>query len=280
MDHAPGGSLMKRIESPRLHGQDGPATEHHFAQTNLQLYNQLLSTGYTGGDLALIRRCYDLASELFSASYRPTSKPFLAHLVGTASILAWLKAPISSVATGLLHAAFEYGDFGPHASLGRRQALLRARVGSDLERMVEAYTDLEWNTESVSRILADVPTTSAEASELLRVRLANELEDFLDLGLLYCRKGDDYHLDREGYVDQTIALAQALDVPQLANALAVAIEQNRTSTPPPPDLRSQRGRSYVQAPASYRRRRSWSDGVSVGKRIVRGTGRRLFRGRT
>ena len=60
----------------------------NYAQTNLQLYTQLRRAGYSNDRLALVRSGYDLALRLCTASFRGSGKPLLAHLVGTASILA------------------------------------------------------------------------------------------------------------------------------------------------------------------------------------------------
>ena len=58
------------------------------AQTNLQLYNQLFAQPSTANDLGDVRAAYELAAELFSGLYRCSGKPFVAHVVGTASVVA------------------------------------------------------------------------------------------------------------------------------------------------------------------------------------------------
>lgn len=87
-------------------------TTHSYAQTNLQLFNQLQTTGYAEADLLCMAKSYELASRLFTGAFRGSGKPFLAHLVGTASIVATLQQPIAVIAAGLLHAAYELGEFG------------------------------------------------------------------------------------------------------------------------------------------------------------------------
>ncbi|MEM8864816.1 MAG: hypothetical protein AAGF31_04650, partial [Planctomycetota bacterium] len=62
------------------------------AQTNLQLYRQLLDAQWPDADLATTRAAYELARQLFVHCHRPSQKPFLCHLVGAASALvAWEK---------------------------------------------------------------------------------------------------------------------------------------------------------------------------------------------
>ena len=83
-----------------------------YAQTNLQLHAQLLDLGCSIEDREYLAAGYRLAADLFSGQYRGSGKPFVAHLVGTASILAATKASATVVAAGLLHAAYDQGDFG------------------------------------------------------------------------------------------------------------------------------------------------------------------------
>ena len=82
------------------------------AQTILQLSNQMLRLEYSDRDLGELRVTYDLARELFSGLFRPSGKTFIAHLIGTASILANCLTDIGVVKAGLMHAAYAGGDFG------------------------------------------------------------------------------------------------------------------------------------------------------------------------
>ena len=66
---------------------------HSCAQTNIQLFNQLRRDAYSDGDLNLVRHAYESAMVLFSGRFQPSGKSFIAHVVGTASILAWLRLP-------------------------------------------------------------------------------------------------------------------------------------------------------------------------------------------
>ena len=85
---------------------------HSYAQTNIQLFNQLRHGGYSNTELSLVRDAYELAMDLFTGRYQPSGKPFVAHVVGTASILASLRLSAQVVAAGLLHNVYEQGDFG------------------------------------------------------------------------------------------------------------------------------------------------------------------------
>src|SRR5262245_11904038 len=80
-----------------------PVMVYDIAQTNLQLYNQLLARGWTTNDLHHARAAYELAADLFSGQYRCSGKPFVAHLVGTASVAAAVGLPSELVLAALLH---------------------------------------------------------------------------------------------------------------------------------------------------------------------------------
>ena len=44
---------------------------HYYAQTNIQLFNQLRRDGYSRADLDLVRDGYELALVLFTAAFSP-----------------------------------------------------------------------------------------------------------------------------------------------------------------------------------------------------------------
>ena len=134
-----------------------------YAQTNLQLYAQLRRTGADESDLALVRSGYDLAMHLCPASFRGSGKPLLAHLVGTASILASIGQPARVVTAGLLHAVYVFGDFGD-ASRGSgdaRRARVREAVGAAVEDLIFRYTHFDWNSQTIPAIRERLSSLSA-----------------------------------------------------------------------------------------------------------------------
>ncbi len=196
------------------------------AQTNLQLWSQLQAAGYDRGDLEYVGRTYKLAIELFSGCFRASGKTFIAHLVGTASILAHLGASRTIVATGLIHAAYEFGDFGGWYSSGptrRKRRYLQRILGQQTEQFVAGYSSLKWSTRTIPSILDAMSQWDPEKRNVLLVRLANELEEYLDLGLLYCgQKGQIYSAHQS---EAIVTMAERLGQPALAAALAAAQEQ-------------------------------------------------------
>lgn len=230
---------------------------HRFAQTNLQLLNQMCRDGYPGGDLNLIARSYDLSTRLLTGRYRGSGKTFIAHLVGTASILAALRVRATIVAAGLIHAVYESGDFGDgiEGISNAKRELVRTAVGGEVEDCVAKYTSLRWSLQVMVKIHDEVDGLDPESRDVLLIRLANELEDYLDLGILYCgdqkRRTADYGDDR-GQV--MINIANKLGFVELGRAMACVFEEVTKAKVAPAFPKPQRNFSYLIAPLSYQRR--------------------------
>jgi len=160
---------------------------HSYAQTNLQLFNQLRSAGYTKADLELVRDAYQLAMVLFSGRFQPSGKSFIAHVVGTASICGSLRLPATAVAAALLHNAYENGDFGDGragiSTLRRRK--IRKALGLEVEKYICEFPRLYWEPRT-TRLAREEPgkLDSTERTVLL-ILFADHLEHLLDHDVLY-----------------------------------------------------------------------------------------------
>src|SRR5262249_13311492 len=82
------------------------------AMVNTRLYCQLLEQKRPEEELWAVRRAYDLTSVLYSGAYQADGRPFTAHVVSVASILALLGMPSDIVATGPIHNVYGNGNFG------------------------------------------------------------------------------------------------------------------------------------------------------------------------
>lgn len=218
-----------------------------YAQTNLQLYNQLIKADYSEPDLACVAKGYELAMKLFSGRYRANGKPFLAHLIGTASILAGQSSPAHIVVAGLLHAAYMQGDFGDrHDGITEaRQAYVAQAVGDQVEAVVAHYTSFVWNTENIFAIRDKLSTLDQATRQVLLIRLANELEDHLDFGMLYCKK--DQHARKKTSPNLLVEVAKGLGHPALADWLADVFRETATTNIPSVLCRKEKV-SFVNAP--------------------------------
>ncbi|MEM9486929.1 MAG: DUF6817 domain-containing protein, partial [Cyanobacteria bacterium P01_F01_bin.116] len=187
---------------------------HTYAQTNIQLYNQMECLGYSSSEIERITTGYRLAAELFTGQFRSSGKPFVNHLVGTASILVTLEQSLDVVIAGLLHAVYVQGDFGqnkPGISSAKTKQI-QAAVGISVERYIAAYTVTKWP------IRKPVEDLDEFERSVLIMRLADTLEDHLDLGVLYSsqakRKSAGKHIENQ------IELAQKLNLLDIVDRLS------------------------------------------------------------
>jgi (p)ppGpp synthase/HD superfamily hydrolase len=207
---------------------------HFYAQTNIQLLNQLRQSGYSNHELLSIANAYGLLMRLFTGRFRPSGKTFVAHLVGTASILAHLHVPSEVITAGLLHAAYSHGDFGGTGKRGisvAKREQVKQVVGQNVEEYIARYTTLRWKTDTVPTIYNQLQKLDPLDRQVVLIRLANELEERLDLGLLYC--GDFKHQQygtRDGHL--MIEMAQQLGFPTLATQLEQAFQQTASEKLP------------------------------------------------
>jgi HD domain len=191
------------------------------ARTNIALYKQLRAAGWDTTRLVEVRDCYEFATTLFAGHCRASGKPFLAHLVGTASILAALGAEPTTVAAGLLHAAYDQGDFGITRWRNRRARVRRA-IGDATEALVWRYQELGWNDLAVTRMRAGLHKLTTIERTIVLMRLTNELDDNLDLEMRYCHPAKDQHRKHR---DTILAMARALHQPALAHAFEEAYRE-------------------------------------------------------
>lgn len=222
---------------------------HGYAQTNLQLFNQLRQCGYSASDMEQVVAAYGLAMELFGGHFRPNGKPFVCHLVGTASVLAGLRAPMPVVICGLLHAVYTHGQFsgGRKGPSPRKRARVREAAGERSEELLHAYTLLPWNAEAIRDFHGRMADLSANQRAVILARLANELEDHLDFGMAYCGKTSSKSLAAVRI--ELLALALNLGSDSFADELALAIDAQTAANIPAALCRKDRASFSVSRPS-------------------------------
>ncbi len=236
-----------------------------YAQTNIQLFNQMRARGYTDADLAMVGKAHDLAVQIFTAKFRASGKPLLAHLIGTASVLCAIDAPPGMLAAAVLHAAYIFGEFGDGRAgvTPAKRAIVRATVGAEIEDLVARYHALDWREAMKAALNRPDPVSPADADPLL-VRLANELEDHLDLGVLYCGNAQRRRDAITSTLHLCVDLAAKMGQPSLAAELRRAFDEVMCSDVPEA-LRHPRDYTYLVPPRSYMARPS----VSIGRVLDR-----------
>lgn len=198
-----------------------------YAQTHLQLLNQLRDLEFSGTDLVTVDGAHTYARELFAGCYRASGKPFVCHLVGTASVLGDLDLPVAVVAAGLLHAVYTLGDFGAGWLGGSdpKRAQVRQRMGNEIEDLVHRYTQHPWETDTPATIESRLAKGDQIDREVVLIRLANEVDDHFDGGILYCRDATA-RLERARHVRQAVVdIARRLGQPNLSSALEIAFDR-------------------------------------------------------
>lgn len=226
---------------------------HGFAQTNVQLLNQMRAAGYSTDDLEEIRAGYDAASVLFTGRFHRSGKTFLAHLVGAASVLAAYGAHAPLVGAGLLHASYTRGGF-PGDSGGdcdKQRRWLRSRIDGLAEAIVHEYLRLDrgWIAHVVATDIDRLPLNVAYA---ILLRIANLIEGRLDHQFAYYGTAES---DVRGVAEEITQwatiydrVATRLDAREmLAAALDLATSAARTEVEP--GLRSSRTHDFVVDPA-------------------------------
>ena len=155
----------------------------NLAQTNLALYRQMGTSGWSEPDIERLVRAYRLCYELFTGRYPASGKTFIAHCIGTASAAEKAGLRPDLVLTGLTHAAYTLGSWGDGNRAGRtdaRAAELRKSIGEAPERLVANYSELEWTSERVARWIDDPGALSTMDRDTILVRIANDCDDQLD----------------------------------------------------------------------------------------------------
>ena len=220
------------------------------AQTNIQLYSQLRAQSWATADLHSLRSAYELMMQVFAGQYRSNGKPFVDHLVGTASVAAASTARTDIVLAALCHASYNVGEWGNgvRGATPQRREAVRSVVGSDAEELVLGYRDLAWTNSVAVETAARYSQLSAFERDVITMRLANEIEERHDLGLFYSAK-------RLDDVNPLLELAEGLQLTRMAEQLADIASREREVVPEP--ALAMRWKATVRlAPLSHRLRYS------------------------
>jgi hypothetical protein len=220
------------------------------AQTNIQLYNQLRDRGLALDDLLLVHRAYEFLTTLYPGYYQADGKPFVAHGVGVASILAGIDQPGELVAVGLLHNIYGNGDFGDgggSAVTPFRRDLVREAVGAPVETLLVRFAELRIRPGNVEKIQLGLAELDETDRRLLLVDLADYLEKYVDLGLLYFGESDEILHTTERIGDDLIEIARELGEPRLAEMLSTQIAEVAAQAQKVPiELRASDGRPHLK----------------------------------
>lgn len=216
--------LRKRAEQSR------PMDRTELAQTRSDLLDQAQRHGCTDHDFRTLSDACVRAQQVMNAGYRPCGRPFLNHLIGTASVMIRYGFRIHVVAAAMLHAAYTHCppvQGGAVAAIAQVEGLLGGR-GSPVERLVHDYTLREF--EPITAGIDEVGAMSTHDAELLMMVAANEIEMHLSGEIRYSGRTDALDARKLALIDQVAArlgvvgLAETLRR-QIAETIPVAADR-------------------------------------------------------
>jgi (p)ppGpp synthase/HD superfamily hydrolase len=227
---------------------------YSYAQTNIQLFNQLRREGYSNTDLSFVRDAYELTMVLYSGRFLPSGRPFIAHVVRTASILASLHLSAQVVAAGLLHNVYDTGDFGDARrgiSTAKRQNIRRV-LGPEVETYLTRFPTSYWESGTMKLARTNPDQLPPIDRTVVLILLADHLEHLLDLDVLYYVAAE-----RRCYLNNSrmgAQIAERLGMSRLAADLDEAVRETESAELPVEiSLDKVRDMSFVIAPASCRK---------------------------
>jgi hypothetical protein len=224
------------------------------AQTNLQLFNQLIAAGWPDANLDRIQAAYALANDLFAGKMRSSGKTFLEHLVGTASAVATAGGRPALVHAALLHATYTVGEFGDgqRNAVESKRAAVRAVIGIEAEELVADYATLDYSANTIQDWQQRAHILSPREHDLAVLRLANEVDEHIDFGTRYSDR-NGHPMSSDSVFKTLIVLAYKLDELVLAD-LMERIRISEADVAVPVVLRARATGKEVIAPRSYWRR--------------------------
>jgi hypothetical protein len=209
-------------------------------------------------ELLIVHRAYELMTTLYSARFQADGKPFVAHGVGVASILAELDQPAELLAAGLLHNVYGNGDFGDgngSGATGARRLLLHRELGERVEQLVYRFGELRVQPLAANQAITRWQGADEIERGLILIDLVDVLEKYVDLGILYEHGRLRSELERSS--QSMLEVARAVE-PRLGEWLSAALRDAAAArSEVPVELHPADNRDYstLLLPRSCRRRR-------------------------
>jgi hypothetical protein len=212
--------------------RDAVMTQAELCQNRSELLELAQTRGYDSAQVALLSDACRVAQVLMDGGYRPCGRPFINHLIGTASVLLRYDYRIELVAAGLLHAAYTHSP--PHPGGTRAAAdTITAWLGgpqSAIEQRVRAYTLRGGEARYADLDEAGIGMLSVHEGEVLVLAAANDIDMLLSGEVRYSGRNDTLSPALRAAVTRVCAL---FDTPGLALTLEqLALAQAQASVAP------------------------------------------------
>lgn len=249
-----------------------------YALTFPQLVAQAMRRPSGDRDITRLRAGYDLAECMADGLYRSQGCAFINHLVRTSSIVMAHGGSLEETLAAMLHSAYMLDCF-EHSRRRRFRAEDRVElancVGREVEEIVWEYHRLGWGRRDIlAAHLERLPTYGPAVRAALRARLANELEDYLDLAVLY-RPKYSYRNRIESLGSLCIDLAQQLDMAELGRELDAAYRATLSTQLPGAAVRTHIN-AYELPRRHYQERNKFEYAVDKSGKLIRRLRRHLF----
>jgi GT2 family glycosyltransferase len=220
------------------------------AQTNIQLYHQCLTLGYDDRQLTLLMHTYRMAQAWFNGIYRGCGRPFLAHLVGTASILARYGASETLVAAGMLHSVYEFGhlDNMGKGVTEKKRHYVTSKTSQEIEYLLCQYASMNWYRINPSAMEKDLDSMSLRIAQVMLMRMADGLEERHDQSLAFFAKKNFSNNSLEPWLPLFGNLAERLGVTGLYEELNDAIHKTNEFNVPDTIFSQKKGSYQLTKP--------------------------------
>jgi hypothetical protein len=161
-----------------------------------------------------------LAMQLSDGIYRPCGRPFLNHLIGTASVLVFFGFELHLVLAGMLHAAFSHGSFdrsdANDALLHKRFDCLGQLAGR-VANLARAYDQRGAYYRDVLQGGVNLAILPMNAVNILLLDAANDIDMHLSLEVAAARRGD---VPAGPFLDLMRSVCEVVGRPAMAATLA------------------------------------------------------------
>lgn len=168
-------------------------TRSDLEQTLAGLIWQARRKGYDASEIQHLIQGGVMVMQLFDGMYRPCGRPFLNHLVGTASVLVFYGFEISLVLAGLLHATFSHGLYSRSAhndaQLRDRFSVLGRQAGR-VSGLAMAYDQRHAAYRDMLARHGDPATLPMPLVNLLLLETANDIDMHLSLEVAASQRSD------------------------------------------------------------------------------------------
>ena len=228
-------------------------------QTHVQtigpLLRQIHARGFDASALAAVRCAYGFATGLWAVNFQSSGRPFLCHVVGTASLVAHHGGSLPAILAAVLHAAYNTGDFGVRirGATRRRRKKLEDAIGAEAEALVFRFHELgsefdpHWEGILEGGNASDLSTTDRI---VLFIRFCNDLDDVTD----YPFSSSTRQKRIASFCRGSIALAEALGESELEELLRKADARCAMESFLSEGIRESHPAGYIVVPPAFTKR--------------------------